>query len=255
MLTRRSFGAAALGLGAALPIASGAAAAASSSFSLGPGVAKRWAKHQSQSAPRLLQLPNGVRLQSGPMGAVDKNGLAIWSRASWTGDFRAAFKTRKLDANTGAGDQRLFLLFYFGVQGDGTQGRPANPADWPGSTVPYTHAYADHVRGARISFYLQLPGDGETGPLGAAYFKADGSRNSVKPGRNVAFPGLRDVVYGWTIRRVGNAVTVTQTDGGASRSVTFSSPGFGQYAASGSFGLLVAPGRIVEVTDLTIGGA
>jgi hypothetical protein len=259
MWTRRQF-AAVLGMGIAVPAvgaASGATArpsATSSDFALGPRFDRHWAKHQSESTARLVQLPKGVGLQAGPMGAVNRNGLAIWSRTSWSeGDFRVRFKTRKLDTNVGAGSESLFLLFYFGVQGDGTPGHPVSLAEWPGSTVPYTHAYAEHIRGARITFYFQPPGaTGETQPLSAAYFKADSSRNSVVAEATVNFPGLRGVLYGWTVHRVGDAVTVTQKGNGAPRSVTFSSPAFGQFASAGSFGLLVSPGRHVQVTNFSV---
>src|SRR4051812_19970938 len=74
MWTRRQLGAAALGAGMG-PAA--APAATDARFALAPDVAARWAKHQSESAPRLVQLPDGVRLRAGPMGAPDRNGLAI----------------------------------------------------------------------------------------------------------------------------------------------------------------------------------
>jgi hypothetical protein len=260
MITRRQLGAAALGAGAALTGGAGGLAlvprpadAATNPFALAPDVAARWAKHQSEPGPRLVQLDNGVRLRSGPMGAVDRNGLAIWSRASWTGDFRATFKTRKRDANVGVGDQSLFLLLYFGARGDGTPGHPASLADWPGSTTPYTHAYAEHVSGARLTFYFQPPGAaGEEQPVSAAYFKADGSRNPVAAAEAVLFPGRRGVAYGWTVRRVGDTVTVTQNDAGTKRSVSFTSAAFTQFANAGSFGLLVAPGRAVEVRRFAV---
>jgi hypothetical protein len=259
MWTRRQL-AAVLSMSVAVP-AFGAASSAmarptakGSGFALAPSFDRYWAKHQSESMARLVQLPKGVGLQAGPMGAVDQNGLAIWSRTSWSeGDFRVRFKTRKLDANAGVGSESLFLLFYFGVQGDGTPDHPVNLAEWPGSTVPYTHAYAEHIRGARITFYFQPPSaTGETQPLSAAYFKADGSRNSVQPESTVVFPGLRNVLYGWTVHRVGNAVTVTQRGDGAPRSVTFSSEAFGQFASTGNFGLLVSPGRHVQVTNFSV---
>jgi hypothetical protein len=261
MWTRRDLGAAALGMGAAaaLPGASALAApgrrsAPGAAFGLAPRVGANWAKHQSQSAARLLQLPAGVRLQAGPMGAVDRNGIAIWSRASWTGDFRVSFRTTKLDANVGAGPETLFLLLYFGVQGDGTPGRPASLAAWPAATTPYTHAYADHIRGARVTFYLQPPGaSGEVQPISAAYFKADGSRNAVAASVNEGFPGLRGVTYGWTVRRTGDTVTVTQTGGGGrTRVARFTHPGFGEFAGSGSFGLLASPGRVADVTSFAV---
>lgn len=260
MWTRRQLGAAVLGTAAASPVGNGLAARAAAidgRFALAPRVGSRWAKHQHEQAPKLVQLRDGVRLQAGPMGAVDRNGLAIWSRALWGGgDFRLSFGTTKLDANVGVGSQSLFFLLYFGVQGDGGPGHPANLADWPATTVPYTHAYADHVRGARLSFYYQAPGaNGETGPVGCAYFKADGSRNSIPPRGDAAFPGLRGVSYAWTVRRAGDAVTVRQKDGATIRSVTFASAALGQFAAAGNFGLLVAPGRDVDVTNFSVAAA
>lgn len=223
-------------------------------FALAPSAADGWATHRTQAAARLVQLPDGVRLEAGPMGAADRNGLAVWSRASWTGDFRASFETRKLDGNVGAGAESLFLLLYFGVRGDGTPGHPAGMADWPGSTTPYTHAYAEHVRGARLTFYFQAPGAaGEAAPVSAAYFKADGSRNPVPAESRVAFPGVHGVPYGWTVRRVGDVVTVMQNARGTRRVVTIASTAFGRHAAAGSFGLLVSPGRRVQVTDFSVG--
>ncbi len=46
-------------------------------FALGPKVGSNWATHQSESTAQLVQLPTGVGLQAGAMGAVDRNGLAI----------------------------------------------------------------------------------------------------------------------------------------------------------------------------------
>jgi hypothetical protein len=253
MWTRRRFGAAALGAGAILPAASACVPAATAGVVREATGLGGWAVHRGQSSAQLVAPPTGARLQGGPMGAVDRNGLAIWSPSPWAGDFRASFRTMKLDGNVGRGGESLFMLLYFGVQGDGTPGHPANMAGWPGSTVPYTHAYAEHIRGARITFYFQPSGAvGEVQPLSAAYFRADGSRNAIRGSSSVGFPGLRNVTYGWTVRRAGNAVTVTQADGAARRSVTFSSAALGQFAGSGNFGLLVSPGRIVEVTGFSV---
>jgi hypothetical protein len=254
MWTRRRFGAAALGTGAVLPAAGACAPPASARAARDAAVnLGGWAVHRGQSSAQPVPIAGGVRLQAGPMGAVDRNGLAIWSPAPWAGDFRASFRTRKLDGNVGRGGESLFMLLYFGAQGDGTPSHPANMAAWPGSTVPYTHAYAEHVRGARITFYFQPPGAaGEVQPLSAAYFRADGSRNAVRGSSSTGFPGLRNVAYGWTVRRTGDAVTVTQSDGYARRSVTFASAAFGQFAGAGHFGLLVSPGRTVEVAGFTL---
>jgi hypothetical protein len=248
---------AALGVAFGMPSASCAGArtpADPGPFALGPKVGSNWATHQSESTAQLVQLPTGVGLQAGPMGAVDRNGLAIWSRSTWSeGNFQVSFKTRKLDANNGTGKESLFLLLYFGVQGKGTADYPVNLADWPGTTVPYTHAYAEHIRGARITFYYQPPGkNSETQTVSAACFNADGSRTSVKASSTVKFLQRRDVLYGWTVRRVGTVVTVTQNRAGAPRSVSFTSPAFAPGTTPEHFGLLVSPGRYVQVTDFSV---
>ena len=136
-------------------------------------------------------------------------------------------------------------------------------ADWPADTVPYSHDYATHINGARIAFYRQFksgsPDESSTAPVGlegiaplaAAYFAA-GRRTIVRADSAVDFPGLRDVAYKWSVRRRGNAVQVTQQGGGGSRTVTFRSAGFGQYADAGDLGFLVSPGRSLELHKLSV---
>lgn len=262
MLTRRQL-AGALGLGPAMPAACVAApaspppAAAADPFALAPLVGSNWARHQSGTAPQLLQLAAGVRLRAGPMGAVDRNGLAIWSRAAWPErDFQARLKTRKLDRNVGAGPQSLYLLLYFGVQGDGTAGHPTSPAAWPAGTVPFTHAYAQHIRGARLTFYFQPAGStSETQPVALAWFNADGSRRSLRPVSPVSFVQERDVAHDWTVRRLGETVTVTQAVAGKAETVTFRDPILARLPAPQHFGFLVSPGRDAQVTGFAVAAA
>jgi hypothetical protein len=229
-------------------------------YALSPDYTARAAKHQAGGADSsVVQLAAGLgaQLKGGSVVGDDTNGLALWFTRRTTLDWDMSFTTKKLDATTptsGALTEELMLV-YFGCTGNGGS-FPADVSAWPATTNPWSHNYRANLKGAAITLYNQTDASATVAhAVALGIFKGDDTRTNVAPATGTLFPFVQNTVYTWTIRRRGETVSVSATDGATTWSDSFTAPSgttLATYADAGNIGLLVSAQRQVEVGDLTV---
>jgi hypothetical protein len=227
-------------------------------YALSPDYRVRAAKHQAGGADSLVtQLAAGLgaQLKGGSVVGDDTNGLALWFTRRTTLDWDMSFTTKKLDATTPVGNALTeeMLLVYFGCTGNGGS-FPADVSAWPATTNPWSHNYRANLKGAALTLYNQTDAAATVAhTVALGIFKGDDTRTNVAG--TTTFPFVQNTVYTWTIRRRGETVTVSATDGATTWSDSFTAPAGATLATNadaGNIGLVVSPQRQIEVGDLTV---
>jgi hypothetical protein len=228
-------------------------------YALSPDYAAKYAKHQAAGADSLVtQLGAGLgaQLKGGSVVADDTNGLGLWAKRRTTLGWDVSFTTKKLDATTptsGALTEELMLV-YFGCTGNGGS-FPTDVSAWPATTNPYSHNYRANLKGAALTLYNQTDANATVAhAVALGVFKGDDTRTNVT-GLGTIVPFVQNTVYTWTIKRRGETITVSVTDGATTWADSFTAPPgalLSTYADAGNIGLIVSPQRQIEVGDLTV---
>jgi hypothetical protein len=204
----------------------------------------------------------GVQMSGHTAGASGElvGNVALVSRnksgPGWTG----GFTLKRTDAFAPAsGGGAAFLILGFGMVGDGTTGRPADVAQWPGGMEPVSTEFRDHITGARLTFFFNNNALGVDPPASVpslAVFNADGSVTTIAADGSPA--GLNQArnfpfVYTLALSTASPPVlTLTQHDASVptDRTITWTSALLGTRASpsQGSFVWLCTPGRVAQIT-------
>jgi hypothetical protein len=217
-----------------------------------------WYLHKdAASSGSATAATNGVVLAGGAVGTPTANNVAIWSRPQATGDFSISFTTRRTAVTTPIGTQTEGGLYLLVGAEAADAVHPNNIAAWVSATQPSLAGYRAIVRAAVLPLYQRTQADASD-QLAAllTLWNGDGTTTSVAPSTATTWPALSANDYLWTVRKTGNALTVSQRDpGGVTRTATFTSSSIGAIAADGNFGFVCTAGHSVQITGPNYSGS
>jgi hypothetical protein len=218
---------------------------------LSPDYTAGWTEHNPDAAGRIVQLPDGVRIDGPPDLGPYSTIVGLWSSLPWEGDFALSFSTRCLvqkGANTAPS-----LDLYFGATGSGSM--PGNVSAWRLSTLADQGVYHRFTRGAVLSLYRSHEGraDSEVAPVRLDVTDGTGTPKRIGAAANASFGVLEEIVYRWRLVASGRLLTLTQVrPDGSTSTARWASDLIPHFAGTGAFAFVVPAGLTFEITNLDV---